>query len=236
MYFERNYICGLHKKTVHVVQISDGSVVQKLVYDEFGKVLSDTNPGFQPFGFAGGVYDAQTGLTKFGVRDYDAEVGRWISKDPILFGGGDTNLYGYSLSDPINKLDPHGLDWIYSQSTGAIYQTGANGEAIPSTGGQGYSGAPGHVNNSASQSLGDLGPIPQGTYDIGQAFNSNNTGPNAIPLTPSHGTNTYGRDGFQIHGDNRRGDRSASQGCIILDPAIRNQIINSNDNVLRVVQ
>ena len=92
-----------------MVKISDGSVSQQLVYDEFGRVLSDTNPGFQPFGFAGGVYDPQVKLTKFGVRDYDAEVGRWTSKDPILFEGGDTNLYGYVVSDPINLIDPNGL-------------------------------------------------------------------------------------------------------------------------------
>ncbi len=69
----------------------------------------DTNPGFQPFGFAGGLYDASTGLTRFGARDYDAETGRWTSKDPIRFRGGDTNLYGYTLQDPVNLVDPLGL-------------------------------------------------------------------------------------------------------------------------------
>ncbi len=42
-------------------------------------------------------------------RDYDPETGRWVSKDPLLFGGGDTNLYGYSFSDPVNFIDPYGL-------------------------------------------------------------------------------------------------------------------------------
>lgn len=42
-------------------------------------------------------------------RHYDASVGRWLSKDPILFNGGDTNLYGYVMNDPINKIDPFGL-------------------------------------------------------------------------------------------------------------------------------
>ncbi len=68
-----------------------------------------TSPGFQPFGFAGGLYDPDTKLTHFGAREYDASVGRWLTKDPILFAGGDTNLYGYVLQDPINWIDPSGL-------------------------------------------------------------------------------------------------------------------------------
>ncbi len=42
------------------------------------------------------------------VRHYDPETGRWLSKDPILFAGGDTNLYGYVLNDPVNFIDPTG--------------------------------------------------------------------------------------------------------------------------------
>jgi RHS repeat-associated protein len=72
-------------------------------------MIEDTNPGVTPFGFAGGFYDSQTGLTRFGTRDYDAETGRWTSKDPIRFLGGDSNLFGYVLNDPINKFDPMGF-------------------------------------------------------------------------------------------------------------------------------
>jgi len=73
------------------------------------KVINDTNPGFQPFAFAGGLYDSDTGLTRFGFRDYDAETGRWTAKDPILFRGGDSNLFGYTGNDPVNWVDPPGL-------------------------------------------------------------------------------------------------------------------------------
>jgi len=92
-----------------VVDVATGNVAQRIDYDEFGVVMTDTNPGFQPFGYAGGLYDKDTGLVRFGARDYDAQTGRWTVKDPILFAGGDTNLYGYVLNDPINFLDPDGL-------------------------------------------------------------------------------------------------------------------------------
>ncbi|WP_409420617.1 RHS repeat-associated core domain-containing protein [Pseudaeromonas sp. ZJS20] len=77
-----------------IVNVASGEVAQQLDYDEFGIITRDTHPGFQPFGYAGGLYEASTGLTRFGFRDYDAETGRWTSKDPIGFGGGDSNLYG----------------------------------------------------------------------------------------------------------------------------------------------
>ncbi|GAB6044372.1 hypothetical protein JCM17961_50620 [Endothiovibrio diazotrophicus] len=77
-------------------------------YDEFGRVIEDSNPGFQPFGFAGGVWDRDTGLVRFGARDYDPETGRWTAKDPIRFKGGDSNLYSYALSNPINFVNANG--------------------------------------------------------------------------------------------------------------------------------
>ena len=91
-----------------VVDADDGTIVQRLDYDAFGVVLVDTNPGFQPFGYAGGLYDPDTGLVRYGARDYDPNTGRWTSKDPILFNGGDENLYGYCVGDPVNLVDPTG--------------------------------------------------------------------------------------------------------------------------------
>lgn len=93
-----------------VVNVASGVVAQRLDYDALGRVTLDTNPGFQPFGFAGGLYDPQTGLVRFGARDYDAETGRWTTRDPILFAGGQTNLYVYVENDPVNRNDPAGLD------------------------------------------------------------------------------------------------------------------------------
>ncbi|MBI5024953.1 MAG: hypothetical protein HZC18_08185 [Candidatus Omnitrophica bacterium] len=99
-----------------IIDTATGAVVQQIDYDEFGNIVSDTNPGFQPFGFAGGLYDRDTGLVRFGLRDYDAETGRWTSKDPILFAAGDTNVYGYVFNDPVNFIDPDGLRGTFSEN------------------------------------------------------------------------------------------------------------------------
>ena len=64
--------------------------------------------------------DQDTGLVRFGFRDYDPDTGRWTAKDPILFAGGDTDLYGYSLNDPVNRIDPEGTFGIFGAIVGGI--------------------------------------------------------------------------------------------------------------------
>jgi RHS repeat-associated protein len=91
-----------------VVNIDDPmDVPVRLEYEAFGSV-SGTGVGFVPQGFAGGLYDADTGLVRFGARDYDAVTGRWTAKDPSVWEGGQTNLYAYAQNDAVNKLDNTG--------------------------------------------------------------------------------------------------------------------------------
>ncbi|MFZ5503509.1 MAG: RHS repeat-associated core domain-containing protein [Pseudomonadota bacterium] len=152
-----------------VVNTTDGSIAQRLDYDSYGNVTTDTNPGFQPFGFAGGLYDNDTKLTRFGARDYDAESGRWTAKDPIGFNGGDSNLYAYTANDPINFIDPLGLEL----STGgyvlnnpqvtanlqalnqAIIKQGLNNSnfQLTVTGGDRYRDAAGNVRSSTNNEI-----------------------------------------------------------------------------------
>ena len=55
------------------------------------------------------VFD--TKLYRFGARDYDPTIGRWTTKDPIGFAGGDTNLYAYVGGNPMSYTDPTGLKY-----------------------------------------------------------------------------------------------------------------------------
>ena len=95
--------------SLRVVADPSGNMVKRIDYDSFGNIIEDTNPAFEvPFGFAEGLHDQDTGLVRFGYRDYDPDTGRWTAKDPILFAGGDTDLYGYCLNNPVNLVDPTG--------------------------------------------------------------------------------------------------------------------------------
>ena len=111
-----------------LVRADTGDVVFRQDYDTWGRVTSSwTAPlvdVWQPFGFAGGIYDAATGLVRFGARDYDPEVGRWTAKDPIRWGGGQLNLYVYVGDDPINYNDATGT------SKGGKRNLRGNDEAI----------------------------------------------------------------------------------------------------------
>lgn len=92
--------------------VTDGSsaLVKATEHDSFGNLIADSNPELSvPLGFAGGLSDPDTGLVHFGAREYDSATGRWISRDPIGLSGGDVNLYGYCLGDPVGLVDPAGL-------------------------------------------------------------------------------------------------------------------------------
>ena len=104
------YITSDHLGSPRTISDTSGNVLKAIDYDSFGNVIEDTNPAIEiPFGFAGGLYDKDTNLIRFGYRDFDPEIGRWTARDPIGFAGGDTNLYGYVASDPVNFKDLLGL-------------------------------------------------------------------------------------------------------------------------------
>lgn len=93
----------------YVVDSENAMVVQEFEYDENGNIMKATNAEFQPITYAGGLYDLDTKFVRFGARDYDPTIGRWTTKDPIGFNGGDTNLYAYVGGDPMSYVDPSGL-------------------------------------------------------------------------------------------------------------------------------
>ena len=140
------YLLYNHLGSLQAVTDAQGNIFKELTYDSFGNIVKDItydrsgniiigNDQYFPnlhvnLGFSGGLYDQETKLTRFGYRDYDAETGKWTAKDPIGFAGGDTNLYGYVLGDPVNFVDPLGLFMSGGTGAGAGFHLGIAGANV----------------------------------------------------------------------------------------------------------
>lgn len=103
--------CGCDQVgTLKVLTDADGRLIKEIAYDSFGVPCHDTLPDlFMPIGFAGGLADPDTGLVRFGWRDYDPTVGRFTAPDPLGDTGGDHDLYDYCVDDPVSFTDKAGL-------------------------------------------------------------------------------------------------------------------------------
>lgn len=92
-----------------------GSVIARYEYSAFGEPLSVAEgPAIEDFpmrfiGARGVRSDFSSGLIWMRERWYDPTLGRFISRDPVGLNGG-TNRYSYCFNDPINYIDPFGLD------------------------------------------------------------------------------------------------------------------------------
>lgn len=99
-----------HVGTLLAIADESGRVLHVEEIDSFGRRLSQhTLAHVAMLSFGGGQLDADTGLVHFLFRDYDPSTGHFIQRDPLGLRGGDVDVYGYCLDDPVNLIDPIGL-------------------------------------------------------------------------------------------------------------------------------
>lgn len=110
--------------------------------------------------------------------------------------------------------DGEPLMYTYSQSTGELAQDGQHLAT-------GYSGRDSGLNNPGAQQQVGVGPLPQGLYTIGPAYDNPHTGPITLNLEPDPANQMFGRSLFRIHGDTAAMNHTASDGCIILPKVVR---------------
>ena len=118
----------------------------------------------------------------------------------------------------------------YQQSTGEMT---LDGDLL----GTGYSGNGDGLDNPAMQDQHNVGPIPEGNYTIGVAFDDppHGKGPLIMALTPDPANEMFGRSAFLIHGDNSAMNHTAIQGCIIMAHDLRHKISDSGETQLTVI-
>jgi RHS repeat-associated protein len=129
------YLYGVdHEGSVRQMTDLTGAVRAEYDYDPWGRRTKVAGDKDAPFGFTGRFVHGATGLSLTLFRAYDANLGRWLSEDPIGQDGG-PNLYRYADNDPINSVDPLGLYKKISGQTNCIgYATGVNTYIEPDPG------------------------------------------------------------------------------------------------------
>ena len=168
---------------------SSGNIVNKYAYDEFGKVLSQEEAIPNPFKYVGqfGVMDEENGLFYMRARYYDPEVGRFINKDPIGFLGG-LNIYAYVENNPVNHIDPEGLEVLLLGRHPFVFRVGRpapNQRYIPPR--HGYSRPAPQICKPVSEPAPN--PVPIGRWaqfwkDLADLIDELGLGSGVGPITP----------------------------------------------------
>ncbi len=130
-------------------------------------------------------------------RQYDPRIGRYTQSYPLGLAGG-LNRFGYVDGNPVSRIDPLGLEFVVAgRGTANLYSDGGGLlSSYPYTSG---------VGGSIEPSARNQGPLPPGRYTFDPSEISEggfyrdllgDWGKYRVPLKPTAGTNTFGRDGF----------------------------------------
>ena len=167
-----------------------------------GETLTGTNPDWSDFASLDGDGESNTEHAQF--RQYSGNQGRWLSPDPYLgsydFSNPQTfNRYSYALNDPINNLDPSGLDDCYDgdgdqgcDPGGCLYSDPCGGDSGGDPTDPGNSGNPADPCAGADACVTATPGTPPGTTDppvgVGLGFGvlSNVVGPSNAPPGMKH--------------------------------------------------
>ncbi|MBK6781264.1 MAG: RHS repeat-associated core domain-containing protein [Gemmatimonadetes bacterium] len=178
-----------------LARLRTGAKVKEYAEAPWGDAVADTGVVVR-YRFAGREYDSESGLYYMRARYYDPALGRWISEDPIGVEGGH-NLFGYSGNDPVNVVDPWGLDPLCGEGWVQIVTRGVDENGVPTwdlkcekAGGAGNGGfiGPGTGRNAPPGSSfphRPAGPRGRGQAGLGDYDRAGMAPAHALPLSAS---------------------------------------------------
>jgi RHS repeat-associated protein len=101
-----------------LLSTASGGLQEQYDYDAFGYPYFYTATGSKAgnvktrFLFTGREWLPDLRIYDYRARLYQPELGRFLQPDPKEFGAGDYNLYRYCHNDPVNRIDPEGLQVV----------------------------------------------------------------------------------------------------------------------------
>jgi RHS repeat-associated protein len=227
-----------HLGRPEVMSNASGAVVWRAGNAAFDRSVITDSIGGVNVGFPGQYFDAESGLYYNWNRYYDPSVGRYTQSDPIGLAGG-INTYAYVGGNPLSYVDPNGLDrWGGATGGPGLIVAGRGSLNLYSSSGNSVLGSYGYTSGRGGvtdPSVRNFGPTPPGNYTLNPSEISEggllrnllgDWGNYRAPLHPNPGTNTFGRDGFFLHG----GKAPGSAGCMDVgrsDTALFQQLLRA---------
>ena len=152
--------------SVRDIASSAGAVIDHVVYDTYGNIVTETNSANgDRFKYIGMEYDAAIGLYYDHARFYDPAAARFIKQDPLGMAAGDPNLYRYVGNSPTNMVDGSGLIAIAQGNTdladGTLPSQGSSGPAFNPLDPNTYGAALNQLADNATKVLGQLADAAQ---------------------------------------------------------------------------